>query len=882
MFCMKCGTQLPDTAKFCGKCGTRIPRLERTDNRIQERENTLNASEAPAYGSNGTELITSNASAASAYGSNGTELITSNASAAPAYGSNGTELITSNASAAPAYGSNGTELITSNASAAPAYGSNGTELITSNASAASAYGSNGTELITSNASAVPAYGSNGTEIIAPMNASGSDEIQTPPEYGQMRENSNSNKDGEVKPLNPGDIIGGFYRVVEKIGKGGFGYVYKAYHTRLESTVVIKQIHKPNTGLSNRTEADVLKKIKHTYLPQVYDFIEKDGTAFTIMDFVPGADIDKLMNQGRKFRQKEIIKVAVELCEAVKYLHGCTPPIIHSDIKPENIMLAENGDICLIDMNVSLVFDNNESLIGGTADFAPPEQMGVPLGEIRNGVSKLTLKRKCTPRIDERSDIYSIGASIYYMALGKVPAIDYSTNPIADFAAAGLSEPLASIVAKAMALNPAKRYKSAGEMLTALNNLGKLDRRYKMLQIQRTVVTALCAVMTFAFVSISRMGYDKMKEEHEEKYQSYVLQIENSIRSGDYDAAGEIIALAKEFEPSRIEPYLNEAKIYSNLGDYERCAEYPDKILTTDIFNNSNNSREMFAQIYEIAANGAFELEQYNDAVENYQEALRYSPKIIECYRDLTISYARLGNIELAEESLEKARELGITDDRLDLMQGEISVAKGEFSEAFDSFNSAIQKTNDNYVRFRSLLACDKAAIADGQAMSAMKVVMLLESELDNVTAEYSGTVREMLANEYARCGELLDSSDYYRKAADCYREIMDEGILSYQLKKNYFNILFTQLKEYDSCAKLLDAMEQENALDYWIPMNKAYLEITLQNMISDQSKRDYSAAYNSFLKADELYGTYTQNGKSDPNMDTLRSSINSLKSFGWI
>lgn len=719
-----------------------------------------------------------------------------------------------------------------------------------------------------------------TEILSDENAEKT-EILSPQETAENDVPKIEKQDGVV-PLKPGEMLGGVYRVVDVIGKGGFGYVYKAYHTRLQQDVVIKQIHRVSKGVSNRTEADVLKRIKHTYLPQVHDFIEQDGTAFTIMDFVTGTDIEKLMRHGRKFSQKECVKIAVQLCEAVKYLHSCDPPIIHSDIKPENIMLTENGDICLIDMNVSLIFDSSVSLIGGTPDFAPPEQFGVPLSEIRNGVSKLTLIKKDTPKIDERSDVYSIGASLYYIALGKTPAIDYSSNPAADFAAAGISDSLATIVAKAMSLNPARRYKSASEMLTALNNIGKLDRRYKLLRLQRAVVTAFCAATVFLFISISRLGYVRMKDEHEDKYQTYVLQIENCIRQEDYDLAEDTIAAAKELEPSRIEPYLNEAKLLSINRDYEECMEYPSRYLTPDISNNEKNDDEDFAQIYEIAANGAFELEFYKEAIQSFQQALRFSPKSVECYRDMTISYARLGDINSAEESLEKAMNLGISDDRLSLMQGEISAAKGEFSKAFESFRNAIGTTNNDYVRFRALLACDNAAIANNKLESSMHMIILLESEINNVSAEYSGTVREMLANEYAICGQLLEDDEYYRKAADCYEKLLDERILSYQLEKNYFNILFSQLGEYEKCGDLLDKMQTENPSDYWVLMSRAYLEITVQNQISDQTKRDYRTAYESYLQAEELYKNYTQNGKSDPNMDTLRASIDSLKNYGWI
>ncbi len=739
-----------------------------------------------------------------------------------------------------------------------------------------------TVLLTGERESVP--DSDKTVLLAPANGQSKDETvlltgerESVPDSGK----TDSVRDG-VKQLNPGDVLEGIYRVTNIIGKGGFGYIYKAYHTRLEQDVVIKQIHRPNTGLSNRTEADVLKKIKHTYLPQVHDFFEQDGTAFTVMDLISGADIDKLVKGGRKFRQKEIVKAAVQLCEAVRYLHGLKPPIIHSDIKPENIMLTDSGDICLIDMNVSLVFDKNASLIGGTPDYAPPEQMGIPLSEIKSGVSKLTLVRKGTPNVNERSDIYSIGASIYFMAVRKKPALDYSTKPIADLVAAGLSEPLGSIVAKAMSLDPAKRYRSVNEMLTALNNLGKLDRRYKALQAQRAVVTACAAVMIFGSVTLNRMGADKLKEEHEEKYAGYVLQMETGVESGEYEKAEEAIRLAKEFEPSRVEPFLNEAKILSQTGQYEKSMEYADKTLTPEIMTNEKNSREIFGEIYGLSANSAFELEMYDRAVNNFEKALLYAPNVVEFYRDLTISQARLGNIGAAEASLEKAVLNGISDDRLDLMQGEISLAKGEYEKAFESFSAALKKTDDDYLRFRTLLAYDKAAAADNSEDSAQSAVKLLETELGRVSLEYSNTVREMLANEYARCGEFSGNVEYYDKAAGIYGELMSGGNLNYSLKKNYYNILFSQLRDYESCLKILDEMEKENSGDYWIPMNRAYVQISVQNAVEDQSKRDYKASYESYLKAEELYKQFAENGRSDPNMDTLRASVKELIKYGWI
>lgn len=163
---------------------------------------------------------------------------------------------------------------------------------------------------------------------------------------------------------------GTYKILGGIGQGSGGIVYKALHTRLQKEVVIKQIKAP-CGKFNRNETDLLKGIKHSYLPQVLDFIEQDGESYTVMDFISGSDIEKLIKSGRKFSGGEIVKIAKELCEAVGYLHSLNPPVIHSDIKPANVMLNENGDICLIDFNVSLVFNKNVSVIGGTRGYAAP-------------------------------------------------------------------------------------------------------------------------------------------------------------------------------------------------------------------------------------------------------------------------------------------------------------------------------------------------------------------------------------------------------------------------------------------------------------------------------------------------------------------------------
>jgi len=177
----------------------------------------------------------------------------------------------------------------------------------------------------------------------------------------------------MKPI----LLNETYEIREKLGSGGGGTVFKAYHRRLQCDVVVKKIKDEVKGkLENRAEVDILKKLKHTYLPQVYDFLEIDGDIYTVMDLVPGKSLSEEIKSGRKFTQKEVVKWGTQLCEVLDYLHSQQPPIIHSDIKPANIMLTPGGNISLIDFNISMVLDRNmKTSVGISRGYSPPEQYG---------------------------------------------------------------------------------------------------------------------------------------------------------------------------------------------------------------------------------------------------------------------------------------------------------------------------------------------------------------------------------------------------------------------------------------------------------------------------------------------------------------------------
>ena len=184
------------------------------------------------------------------------------------------------------------------------------------------------------------------------------------------------------------IIAGTYEILREIGFGGGGTVYLARHLRLDKNVVLKanrQKVKVKPELLRR-EVDALKNLSHQYIPQVYDFIVEDDIIYTVVDYIDGESFDKHLANGTRFTQSQIINWACQLLEALSYLHSRPPHgILHADIKPANIILTPQGDICLIDFNIALALgEEGATAAGHSLGYASPEHFAsgvTPSGDV---------------------------------------------------------------------------------------------------------------------------------------------------------------------------------------------------------------------------------------------------------------------------------------------------------------------------------------------------------------------------------------------------------------------------------------------------------------------------------------------------------------------
>jgi len=334
------------------------------------------------------------------------------------------------------------------------------------------------------------------------------------------------------------IIASTYELIGEIGSGGGGIVYLANHIRLGKKVVMKadkRTLKTRPELLRR-EVDALKNLSHTYIPQVYDFFEVDETVYTVMDYIEGESLDKHLKRGEKFTQPQVIRWACQLLEALCYLHSPihgNPPrgIVHSDIKPANIMLTPYGDIRLIDFNIALAL-GEENIVGRSEGYASPEYYGFDystdgsleydsktevmdnsdstvLMGISCGYPSTSSKRIVIP--DARSDIYSLGATLYHLLTGNRPA-SHATD-VVKLSHNEFSLPVVDIITKAMNPNPDLRYQSAEEMLYAFEHLIENDGRMKRYKKDKVVTSLLLIAFMVtgifsAFVGLKRMEMTK--------------------------------------------------------------------------------------------------------------------------------------------------------------------------------------------------------------------------------------------------------------------------------------------------------------------------------------------------------------------------------------
>lgn len=287
----------------------------------------------------------------------------------------------------------------------------------------------------------------------------------------------------------GAVLDGKFKIVQVLGEGGMGTVYKVeqvgrpgYFSAIKELLISQTmaVEERKAAIERfNKEIDLLSKLKHPRIPTFMYSFQEHGNNYFLMEFVPGQSLDKKLEYNKApLDEQSVIKWMMQVCEALSYIHSLNPPIILRDLKPGNIMVMPDGNIQLIDFGIARRFDpnkrtNTENL--GTISYASPEHLGsitMP-GQKRSPQNPGTLVQT-----DARSDIYSLGATMYHLLTNFEP------DPIQTPAEGSIKAknprlrtitvngrvlcPVERVIIKAMQQSPAQRFQNAEAMRVALH------------------------------------------------------------------------------------------------------------------------------------------------------------------------------------------------------------------------------------------------------------------------------------------------------------------------------------------------------------------------------------------------------------------------------
>lgn len=349
----------------------------------------------------------------------------------------------------------------------------------------------------------------------------------------------------------GDVIDGKYEIQTMIGEGGMSKVYLAMDRHLNKLWAVKEtsknafVNKEVRAKSAIDEANMIKKLDHVAIPRIVDILEDRDVIYIIEDYVEGINLQVEVEQRGPQPQDQVVYWAKQLCQVLDYLHTQDPPIIHRDMKLDNIMLKPDGNLKLIDFGIAREYKPGkagDTLPLGTHGYAAPEQFSSNV------------------QTDARTDIYSLGVTMHQLLTGLDPRktprkTPFQLQPIREIDAS-LSSGLEYVIQKCTMTKPEERYQSCAELLYALNHYEEADESYRNKQKRKIGAFAGIVAMMVLSLALGIMGRVMMHRANARTYDYQIRQAQQAEPGSD-EKVNHLIA-AIEISPN--------IKAYKELTD----------------------------------------------------------------------------------------------------------------------------------------------------------------------------------------------------------------------------------------------------------------------------------------------------------------------------
>jgi serine/threonine protein kinase/Tfp pilus assembly protein PilF len=618
------------------------------------------------------------------------------------------------------------------------------------------------------------------------------------------------------PLPIGTILDGKFKIVQVLGEGGMGTVYKVevvgrpgYYRAVKELLI-----NLNTGAEERKSAierfdkeiDLLFSLKHPRIPSFLLNFQERGNYYFVMEFVPGQSLDKMLEKNKgPLNEEDVIKWMMQVCEALTYIHSFHPPIILRDLKPGNVMVTPSGDVQLIDFGIARRFDpnkrtNTENL--GTISYASPEHLGslTSPGQRRSSQNPGKLVQT-----DARSDMYSLGATMYHLLTNyepdpiQTPATGsiLAKNPRLRTMRVGNTVvcPVEQVIIKAMQQNPDQRFQNAEAMRTALQHCLPNYAQPSTVQIPAMASPNATILVPTNGLICPRCGFQnrpgaKFCKRDGQPLTQGATAVPPQPRV-QYAARAPIQARPIAPQPIRARPvavsappagdpatvsrsglqYLNNKNYIEAINQFKLALSFGKP--SYDVLYNLGRAYRQYGQSVKEKNKKLFN-ENLKLAAEQFEQAIRLKADALDAFFQLGMSYRDLALPAQASTTFKKAQQLAPQDPAIYYQLGMVAMEQGYNREAERYFQQGLKITPSHALILTSLghlyIKTSRPKLAISTLLQATQYEPALPDGWYELGRAYMETREWQLAlNAFDHALQLNhDAANTYSAMASCY------------------------------------------------------------------------------------------------------------------
>lgn len=651
----------------------------------------------------------------------------------------------------------------------------------------------------------------------------------------------------------GTIAFGKYRILGFLGKGGMGSVYLAENINVGNKWAIKEIMlTSNRRVDLMVEPEILKRLNHPHLPRIVDVIRTPDSIYIIEDYFEGQSLQQVLENRQLCSEANVVKWCRQLAEILIYLHNLKPiPIIYSDLKPGNIIIDTSLNLKLVDFGIARETSGISSQGAfGSRGYAAPEQY--------RGV------------YDERTDIYSFGATFYHVLTCNrydrqrpLRLSEYNKH---------FSEGIDHIIARCLQEDPGQRYQNAVDLYKDLKFIDRFNRGYKKEVYKKKLAVAGIIGLILLGSLTFMLGIERKAATAVNLYQQKMNAGIQLTSSGKYNEAEVVFKEALNYQ-NNPEVFLNLGRLYLRQNKASQAVDFIKEKIASGVIENDALTAYLLGSAY-------YDLKDYNNAISYFQQSLQVLPGTWgEDYelamRDLAVCYCRLNQYGDAENVLKQLEQnKSSTSAITDYIRGEMEMAQGDMLESSRYLEKArtADPQNIEYIlgtgRLYSTWSAASTSMADKIEKLQKAQQILQEGEkIDpyhiQIVSDY-GNYSYQLGQLYETTGNKA-SSTAFQQACLAFNQLKN---INGQDANTFLNLAMV----YD---KLNDYQMAEDSFQESLRLDEGSSHTNFIYGLFKLKHKRYTEAYQYLQKTVSL-------NKDSYEVSVARSKISELKEKGWI